>query len=242
MAAKKSSVKRATVESDPVPKAIVRALTSLGNALGLPPPEGDVTFANGIVSVHRKGTVITGALSAPRTLVVAIWGKEPRIVERVFTVPVGQWDPVRQKLQCNETVQADWLALVDAVRATSTDGALEEAQLLWLHVDDFANTNRRSPRFKSLFATLPPVAKIDSAGSEAAFVERLLPFLGNGSTLEQLIAALGVLDSIVDARRDVEGQRREKLLATYARAIDALGTQQAPALREITRLLRMQQV
>lgn len=208
------------------------ALVALGGGLGLPDDRiDDVRFERHGVSVgtHRVH------LSAPRTLVVAIWGDVPGVDERAWAVPPGQWDWVRTALMCDEAVQEPWISLADELLAA---GEPEEARLVWLQAEDFATANHRSKGFKALFPSLTAVQKLQEASSAAAFVLRLCDHATAESVVDRVVVARGLLDHVDEGILDYEGKRKERWIARVGEAIEDLGGHREPSVVELSRMLR----
>lgn len=223
-----------------------KCLESLAAALRVPSLEvRTIEYQSRQVVFERDhGDPVVGSLSAPRSLVASCW---PTLETRLFAVQgdgfaIGDWDLLRRTLTCDlegesTRVHTDWLALAHAVLE---DGDREEAQLVWLQCSDFGLVSRRSAAFKAMFPEQPASAKLTSASSCAAFVERTLALASSPLGIDRFVVARALLDNLVEALHEVSGKRRERLMHGVVAALEQFENDDVPAVRELSRLLRAQ--
>lgn len=191
------------------------------------------------------GKRVVGSLSAPRTLLAKLWSGVQGLEHRLFAVTgegytVGDWDLLRRTLTCDDDhpqAHGDWMALAAAVREA---GDRREAQLVWLQASDFGLASTRSAAFKAMFPGLPKSARVTSASSCAAFLERMLTFAGAPEVVDRFVAVRAYLDNLVEALLDVEGQRKARFSRCLETALKQLEDDEEPSIRELARLLRTQ--
>jgi hypothetical protein len=235
-------------ESLNLEQIIIIAMDSLAESLGLPKLKiSNVEYSDRQVTLSlANGKQATGYLSAPRSFLVNCWAEQPKLKEQLFSLQsdgytLGDWDLVRRTLTCDfdedeaAQVHTDWLALINGLLKF---GEKEEAQLVWLQCSDFGLVNPRSSFFKGLFQTVPQSAKLTSASSCAAFLERMLPYTSSPAVIDRFVAARALLDNLAEALSEISGKRRTSLVDNFVVALNRLSDDPSPAVRELAVLLR----
>ena len=225
-----------------VTEALVAWVKAAASHLKAPLPKlRSVTYAKGIVCVTTDARQpVRGKVSAPVSLLAALWRDQPNVLERVCLEPLGRWNDVVTLVRCEGAAHDRYMELVSAVHDAGHD---QEARLAWLQAK-FMNDpdDRKEPLFRELFQKLPRSAASTTASSSAALLKRCLPLAKSADAVDALVVATELYNYMDDAFDDVagSGKRAQDLFALIEEAIAILAQNGELAVRDLARLNRLQ--
>lgn len=209
-------------------------------AAGLPAPArtfGRFAWARGMLSATLGTRKVRLALSAPNSVVAAVWSDDLSAFAAARTQPPGQWNRVVTLTRCEGAPHDRYLDLVAAMQAC---GETTQAQLAWMQACRIQDEDDRdSDLFALLFPKLPKAACIDTARSAAALLERLFPLARSRSPIDQMILALELAENVVDAAHDVSGPRLRRLIDQVDKALATLSRSPETAIVDVVKLARI---
>lgn len=225
-----------------VTTAIVAWLNAVAKHLKAPSPKvGSLSCAKGIVTATTaSGKKIRGKVSAPLSLLAALWRNERKVLERVCLETPGQWNEVVTAIRCEGSAHDRYLDLISALHQAGDD---QEARLCWLQANfiDDADT-RADPLFRALFPKLPGAAAKVTAHSAAAHLRGRLSLARSADSVDALLFATDLYNFMDDAFDDVagSGKREADLFAQIEGAIADLARHRELAVRDMARIIRLQ--
>jgi len=218
--------------------AFLRWIDALATALPAPARAfGRSSWKHCVLSTSLGSRKVLLPLSAPNSVVAAVWIDDMEAFAAARTQPLGRWNRVVTLTRCPGAPHDRYLELVAALLDC---GETTEAQLAWMQACAIQDEDdREGDLFPRLFPRVPKAAGIDVARSAAALLERLFPLARAKSPIDRMILAHALGEHVVEASSDVTGRRGERFIEQVDAALARLARSPETAIVDAVKLARV---